>query len=147
MRMRRLHWLVRDVNMAESVGGGHANGGDGSAISRFFGELVSSPLNLALLGVCTFLLYKILRARRYEPPKPKEPELPPMKKRDFTLSQLREFDGREADGRILIAVNGKVFDVTRGKRFYGPGMNSRWFIFCRLCRAIFALYDHAAASC
>ena len=43
-----------------------------------------------------------------------------MKKHDCTLEQLREYDGRGPDGRILIAVNFKVFDVTRGKRFYGP---------------------------
>jgi membrane-associated progesterone receptor component len=107
--------------MAESVGGGHVNGDEGNAVYRFLCELVNSPLNLALLGVCAFLIYKIYRARHDEPPKPKEPEIPPMKKRDFTLSQLKEFDGR-GDGRILIAVNGKVFDVTRGKKFYGPGM-------------------------
>jgi len=39
----------------------------------------------------------------------------------MTLSELREFDGLKNDGRILIAVNGKIFDVTRGKSFYGPG--------------------------
>lgn len=38
------------------------------------------------------------------------------------LSELRKFDGvhPEGNGFILLAVNGKIFDVTRGKRFYGP---------------------------
>jgi len=40
----------------------------------------------------------------------------------MTISELREFDGIKNDGRILIAVNGKIFDVTRGKKFYGPGV-------------------------
>ncbi|ESP00069.1 hypothetical protein LOTGIDRAFT_178036 [Lottia gigantea] len=84
-------------------------------------ELFSSPLNITLLGVCAFLLYKIVSGRRTPPPVQREPELPPLKKQDFTLEQLREYDGRGKDGRILIAVNGKVFDVTKGKRFYGPG--------------------------
>jgi len=53
--------------------------------------------------------------------------LPKMKKRDFTIKELREFDGTKGDGRILIAVNGKVFDVTKGKHFYGPGKT------CSLC--------------
>lgn len=44
-----------------------------------------------------------------------------MKRRDFTIQELHQYDGRQNDGRILIAVNGKVFDVTKGKRFYGPG--------------------------
>ena len=89
---------------------------------NFLTELVTSPLNLALLGICGFLLYKIFRGRKQdESSTPREPELPPLKKRDFTLEQMREFDGRGPEGRLLIAVNGKVFDVTRGKRFYGPG--------------------------
>uniref|UniRef100_A0A8D0CBN0 Progesterone receptor membrane component 2 n=1 Tax=Salvator merianae TaxID=96440 RepID=A0A8D0CBN0_SALMN len=45
--------------------------------------------------------------------------LPRMKRRDFTLEQLREYDGARTP-RILLAVNGKVFDVTKGSKFYGP---------------------------
>ncbi|KAK6493498.1 membrane-associated progesterone receptor component 2 [Huso huso] len=44
--------------------------------------------------------------------------LPKMKRRDFSLEQLREYDGVQ-NPRILMAVNMKVFDVTSGKRFYG----------------------------
>lgn len=46
--------------------------------------------------------------------------LPRMKKRDFSLEQLRQYDGARTP-RILLAVNGKVFDVTKGSKFYGPG--------------------------
>ena len=46
--------------------------------------------------------------------------LPRMKKRDFSLEQLRQYDGSR-NPRILLAVNGKVFDVTKGSKFYGPG--------------------------
>ncbi|KAE8630370.1 hypothetical protein XENTR_v10000801 [Xenopus tropicalis] len=45
--------------------------------------------------------------------------LPRMKRRDFTLQQLQEYDGTR-NPRILLAVNGKVFDVTQGSKFYGP---------------------------
>ncbi|OXB69811.1 UNVERIFIED_CONTAM: hypothetical protein H355_001084 [Colinus virginianus] len=45
--------------------------------------------------------------------------LPRMKRRDFSLEQLREFDGTR-NPRLLLAVNGKVFDVTKGSKFYGP---------------------------
>lgn len=44
-----------------------------------------------------------------------------MKRRDFTLEELKQFDGTGPDGRVLIGVLGKVYDVTKGKRFYGPG--------------------------
>ena len=54
-----------------------------------------------------------------------EPPLEPMKKRDFTPRQLKPFDGKVSednpDGRILIGVLGKVYDMTKGKSFYGPG--------------------------
>uniref|UniRef100_F7EJ04 Progesterone receptor membrane component 2 n=1 Tax=Monodelphis domestica TaxID=13616 RepID=F7EJ04_MONDO len=46
-------------------------------------------------------------------------ELPPMKRRDFNLEQLRQYDGARTP-RILLAVNSKVFDVTKGRKFYGP---------------------------
>ena len=89
-----------------------------------FQEIFTSPLNLTLLSLCLFLLYKIFRGDK--PPELGEVEkpLPKLKKRDFTLAELKPYDG-EQDPRILMAVNGKVFDVTRGKKFYGPGNSSR----------------------
>ena len=85
-------------------------------------EIVGSPLNLSLLGLCLFLLYQILRGERPEaqPGEAGPAPLPKMKRRDFTLEQLRHYDGVR-DPRILMAVNGKVFDVTRASKFYGPG--------------------------
>ncbi|NXP22031.1 PGRC1 protein, partial [Scytalopus superciliaris] len=84
-------------------------------------EIVGSPLNLSLLGLCLFLLYQILRGERPAAPAgDADPPPPPrMKRRDFTLAELRPFDG-VSDPRILMAVNGKVFDVTRARKFYGP---------------------------
>merc|ERR1712137_338043 len=34
---------------------------------------------------------------------------------------MGEYNGTGPEGRVLVAVNGKIFDVTKGKRFYGPG--------------------------
>lgn len=85
-------------------------------------EIASSPLNLSLLGLCLFLLYQIVRGDRPRGQPEGEadpPPLPKLKRRDFTLAELRPFDG-ERDPRILMAINGKVFDVTRGRKFYGP---------------------------
>lgn len=110
--------LINKVKMANN----DEQSNDGNLFTNFFTELLSSPLNLALLGFCGFLLYKIIVGqKKQEPPRPREPELPKLKKQDMTLEQLREYDGKGPDGRILLAANGKVFDVTRGKRFYGPG--------------------------
>ncbi len=54
----------------------------------------------------------------------------PMKKRDFTPRQLKPFDGIKSeenpDARVLIGVLGKVYDMTKGKSFYGPGKNGKY---------------------
>lgn len=81
-------------------------------------------MNVALVVIIAFLVYKIIKDRIEVPSvgsqKPPEPELPKLR-RDFTVAELREYDGNGPDGRVLVAVNGNVFDVTKGKRFYGPG--------------------------
>lgn len=89
---------------------------------NIFSEITSSFINLSLIGVIIFLAYKIVKNQFTKPPVvPEEQPLAKIRK-DFTVEELRPYDGHNADGRILMAVNGKVFDVTRGKRFYGPGM-------------------------
>ncbi|XP_061608944.1 membrane-associated progesterone receptor component 1 [Phyllopteryx taeniolatus] len=82
-------------------------------------EIFTSPLNLTLLTLCLFLLYKILRGDKQPEVDEAEQPLPKLKKRDFTLEELKPYDGVQSP-RILMAVNGKVFDVTRGNKFYGP---------------------------
>ncbi|PSN48647.1 Membrane-associated progesterone receptor component 2 [Blattella germanica] len=95
---------------------------DGSGLlTNLFLEIIKSPVNLALVGVITLLVYKIMKSRQKVPePVQREPELPKLRK-DFTVEELKKYDGNGPDGRILVAVNGNVFDVTKGKRFYGPG--------------------------
>ncbi|XP_013100400.2 membrane-associated progesterone receptor component 1 [Stomoxys calcitrans] len=87
-------------------------------------EIFYSPMNLALVAIIAFLVYKIIKDRIEVPSagsqRTPEPELPKLR-RDFTVAELREYDGNQPDGRVLVAVNGNVFDVTKGKRFYGPG--------------------------
>lgn len=38
----------------------------------------------------------------------------------MTLDELKKYDGTAADGRVCIAILGKVYDCTRGRKFYGP---------------------------
>ncbi|XP_058113997.1 probable steroid-binding protein 3 [Magnolia sinica] len=40
---------------------------------------------------------------------------------EFSLQQLKQFDGSDASKPIYVAVKGRVFDVSTGKSFYGPG--------------------------
>lgn len=41
--------------------------------------------------------------------------------RIYTPKTLEPFSGKDG-GRILLAINGTVFDVTAGRNFYGPSM-------------------------
>ncbi|CAH0717412.1 unnamed protein product, partial [Brenthis ino] len=89
--------------------------------STFWDEF-TSPINLVLVFFILYLLYKILRSH-FETEEPPAPPPPPMAKlkKDMTVAELKKYDGTDAEGRVLLAVNGIIFDVTRGKKFYGPG--------------------------
>jgi membrane-associated progesterone receptor component len=88
----------------------------------FYSELTSSPVNGILFVAILYLVYKIFKSDSDSTTiAPVEPSLPRMKKRDFTLKELRKYDGTGPDGRVLLAVLGKIYDMTKGKRFYGPG--------------------------
>lgn len=61
-----------------------------------------------------------------------EAEEEPDPPRNFTLKQLRYFDGTKEESRspsgeittdkpVYLSLNGTVFDVTKGRDFYGPG--------------------------
>eukprot|EP01118_Nematostelium_gracile_P016235 TRINITY_DN6680_c0_g1_i1.p1 TRINITY_DN6680_c0_g1~~TRINITY_DN6680_c0_g1_i1.p1 ORF type:complete len:124 (+),score=32.95 TRINITY_DN6680_c0_g1_i1:45-416(+) len=42
-------------------------------------------------------------------------------KRDFKVEELKAYDGSDPTSAILMGVKGKVYDVTGGAGFYGPG--------------------------
>lgn len=53
---------------------------------------------------------------------PVAPKRKPLgEKRDFTVSELKKYDGSDPTSPVLMAVKGKVYDVTSGAKFYGPG--------------------------
>ena len=58
-----------------------------------------------------------LFGRREAPPAP----LPQAEERDYSLAELSGFDGSDPSKPLLIGVRGYVYDVTRGRDFYGPG--------------------------
>ena len=93
--------------------------------------LISSipPAAQILIAVaCVFIIRRLLKPRlskQDENEGERRFSLPQMKKRDFTVQELLEFDGVKNE-RVLLAVCGKVFDVTKGKSFYGPGLQNFW---------------------
>lgn len=81
--------------------------------------------NIVLMSLC-FLstLFFIVLFQEYflggnETDNAEEEEEEPDPPRDFTVEQLRDFDGVKND-KIFIAMKGEVFDVTRARDFYGP---------------------------
>jgi membrane-associated progesterone receptor component len=46
--------------------------------------------------------------------------LPVAERRDYTLEELAGYDGSDPTRPILLAARGRIFDVTRGRGFYGP---------------------------
>lgn len=81
-----------------------------------------SPLNIVLIAIIVYLVYKIVKSNfesevTVAAPPPRLPKL----RKDLTVAELKQYDGTQPDGRVLLAVLGTIFDVTRGKRFYGPG--------------------------
>lgn len=92
------------------------------SVLNFISSL-SSPIQFILLIGLVFVIRKILKAK-FDKPIVEEPE--PIvelfnKKRDFTSEELQEYNGVKSP-YVLMAVYGKVFDVTRAKDFYGPGL-------------------------
>lgn len=47
-------------------------------------------------------------------------QLPPLVFKSYTPHTLAKFNGTD-DPRVLMGVKGKVYDVSAGKKFYGPG--------------------------
>ncbi|KAK4146062.1 cytochrome b5-like heme/steroid binding domain-containing protein [Dichotomopilus funicola] len=78
-----------------------------------------TPLNAILLSLLAYTAYAFLL--RPAPPPPSLPaEEPAVVFRTFTPRTLLPYNG--ADGSpVYLAVRGRVFDVSRGRNFYGPG--------------------------
>ncbi|KAH7139035.1 cytochrome b5-like heme/steroid binding domain-containing protein [Dendryphion nanum] len=76
-----------------------------------------TPINLLLFSLLGFLVY--LRLKPAKPQTlPRAP--PPTVFRTFTPPELFPYNGLN-DMPVYLAVRGRVFDVTAGRNFYGPG--------------------------
>lgn len=81
---------------------------------------LANPVNWVLVAVLGYISYNYFAKSAPPPPAPR-PRQPALVFKEYTPKELAQFDGRTSDTRILLAVQGKVFDVTRGRNFYGPG--------------------------
>lgn len=80
-----------------------------------WGITASTVMVSSLLVYTFFFSSDDTKATEAMEPKKKEVIVP----RDFTLAQLRDFDGQD-DKKIYISLKHEVFDVSSAKHMYGP---------------------------
>lgn len=54
---------------------------------------------------------------------------------EFTDEDLKKYDGTNPDLPIYLAINGTIYDVSNGRKHYGPGGSYRFFAGCDASRA------------
>lgn len=85
-----------------------------------------TPLNLILLSLLLYTLYSTFFSSSSSSSSSSYPTLPrgppPTVFRTYTPRSLLPYNGTSAPGApVYFAVRGRVFDVSRGRNFYGPG--------------------------
>lgn len=96
-------------------------------------EQLQNPTNVILVVVLLYLAYPILASLAAQPSKTPTSHLEAYSWmpashpesivwREYTPRTLRPYDGTSGDKMpILFAIRGKVYDVSSGRSFYGPG--------------------------
>lgn len=86
--------------------------------SRYSISTPFTPLNIILLSVVFYTAYSTFSRSNTAPPIARGP--PPKVFRTYTPRTLLPFNGENGQP-IFFAVRGRVFDVSNGRNFYGPG--------------------------
>ncbi|KAJ9137515.1 Cytochrome b5 [Pleurostoma richardsiae] len=81
------------------------------------GSTLVTPLNALLLALLIYAVYAFFRP---SPPPVLPKESPATVFRTFTPRTLLPYNG-ENGAPVYLAVRGRVFDVSAGRNFYGPG--------------------------
>ncbi|KAH7731469.1 VEM-1 protein [Aphelenchoides avenae] len=74
--------------------------------------------DIVIIVLAAYVIYRLF-FKRADPVPPPPKRIPPLKKQDMTLEELRKYDGVQ-DEHILLALLGNIYDVSRGRDFYGP---------------------------
>lgn len=97
---------------------------------------LASLILFAAGAVAAYVLVAVLRSIFF-PSKPPAPlEYQPQQLGDMTLLELSKHTGQDPSRPLLLAVRGRVFDVTPGRAFYGPGAGYSLFAGREVARAL-----------
>ncbi|CDS09531.1 hypothetical protein LRAMOSA10891 [Lichtheimia ramosa] len=81
-------------------------------------QFKENPVNWALAAVLAYVVRSFAHSSKPAAIPAKHPDVIVFK--NYTPKELEPFNGTN-DTRVLMGVNGNVYDVTRGRNFYGPG--------------------------
>ncbi|KAJ3415684.1 hypothetical protein HDV05_004362 [Chytridiales sp. JEL 0842] len=86
--------------------------------SAILHSITDNPINWFLGAVAIYLAVAATTSSSQNIPPPVHPQV--IELRNFTPTELSEYDGVK-NKKIYMGVNGRVYDVTAGAGFYGPG--------------------------
>ncbi|KAG0164489.1 hypothetical protein DFQ28_010274 [Apophysomyces sp. BC1034] len=89
-----------------------------STFGTLLTQLKENPVNWALVAILAYVVRSYTKSSKPTAIPAQHP--PVMVFKNYTPKDLLPYNGNGADGRILMGVNGSVYDVTRGRNFYGP---------------------------
>ncbi|CAO3639111.1 unnamed protein product [Mucor fragilis] len=89
-----------------------------STLHLLLEQFKANPINWALAAILTYILRYFTISNKPPHIPAKHPEVLVFK--NYTPVDLLPYNG-ENGSRILMGVNGSVYDVTQGRNFYGPG--------------------------